>query len=306
MDEILFGDEGAEEAQGGQASEAHGDGDENRGSDSSDSGDQEAAAHDELTLSTLTPEVQAAVGRTRSWGKIVERLQAYREIFPSVEAARRSGADFSGCGCGAGGASSNVAELQQIDALFSANRPETHAELAAAIQRLNPEAFQSLARMMRAVADAGAARSGGRGSAKDEENGTARVSAAGRGVNADAVAGEAGAAGAESGPGVAEQGQREAEVRVAERAQAARAVNHDAQRAFFHEANAAAVEGRVGRDRTQVDRLLPDEISEGARKRVTGIFIGSWAGRWNRRRDFGIECGRCLEPGGWMGGRSMR
>ncbi len=66
------------------------------------------------------------------------------------------------------------------------------------------------------------------------------------------------------------QAQRDADAQAAERAQAARAVNQDAQRTFFHEANAAAVEGVLGAIRTQVDRLLPEEISEGARKRVVG------------------------------------
>src|ERR1700733_1370763 len=86
VDEILFGDEATDEAQGGKASEKRVNGDENRGSDSSDSGDQEAAAQNELAVSVLTPEARAAVAAHPELGKIVEEAAAYRGIFPSVEA----------------------------------------------------------------------------------------------------------------------------------------------------------------------------------------------------------------------------
>ncbi len=153
VDEILFGDESSESVSD----------EENRGSDSSDSRDQEAAAQDELALGALTPEARAAVEAHPELGKIVEEAAAYRGVFPSVETAREVAGIFPDADA-ARAARQHVAELSQIDALFSANRPEAHAELAAAIQRLNPEAFQSLARMMRAVAEAGTARSGGRAS----------------------------------------------------------------------------------------------------------------------------------------------
>jgi hypothetical protein len=293
VDEILFGDEATDEAQGGQASEKRGNGDENRGSDSSDSGDQEAAAQDELAVSALTPEARAAVAAHPELGKIVEEAAAYRGIFPSVEAAREVAGIFPNADS-ARAARQDVAELSQIDALFSANRPEAHAELAAAAQRLNPEAFQSLARMMRAVAEAGTARSAGR--ASDRAGGRhygrgAREARPENGASSDAEQSGSHQDGEQgdvvSGSRENEQAQRDADAQASERAQAARAVNQDAQRAFFHEANAAAVEGVLSAIRTQVDRLLPEEISEGARKRVVGDIYRELGGALESTAGFG-------------------
>src|SRR5579862_8820481 len=249
VDEILFGDEATDEAQGGQASEKRGNSDENRGSDSSD---QEAAAQDEPAVSALTPEARAAVAAHPELGKIVEEAAAYRGIFPSVEAAREVAGIFPNADS-ARAARQDVAQLSQIDALFSANRPEAHAELAAAVQRLNPEAFQSLARMMRAVAEAGTARSAGR--ASDRAGGRhygrgAREARPENGASSDAEQSGSQQDGEQgdvvSGSRENEQAQRDADAQASEKAQAARAVNQDAQRAFFHEANAAAVEGVLG------------------------------------------------------------
>jgi hypothetical protein len=256
-DEILFGDEDGGEACDGESRGSElGEADqENRGSDSNETADEKAAAQDELT-----PEARAAVEANPELGKIVEEAAAYRGIFPSVEAAREVAGIFPNADA-ARAARGQVAELNQIDALFSANRPEAHAELAAAIQRLNPEAFQSLARMMKAVAEAGTARSAGPDSGRAAErvaDGPGRESATGDSADAR---------GSDESRRSADAAQ---DAREAEKAQAARAVSLDAQRAFFHEANAAAVEGVLGTIRQQVDRLLPEEISEGARKRVVG------------------------------------
>jgi hypothetical protein len=255
VDEILFGDEGAEEGEAG---------DENRGSDSNrETSEEQASAQDELT-----PEARAAMEAHPELSRIVEEAAAYRGIFPSVEAAREVAGIFPDAGA-ARAARQQVAELSQIDALFSANRPEAHAELAAAIQRLNPEAFQSLSRMMRAVAEAGTARSGGHADGASEAGRGARGARAeqGSGGNTEQSATNSVAESSDDLRG-AEQSQREVE--TAQAAQAARAVNQGAQRAFFHEANASAVEGVLGAIRKQVDRLMPDEISESARKRVVG------------------------------------
>jgi hypothetical protein len=48
-------------------------------------------------------------------------------------------------------ANSQVSDLARIDTLFFSNRPESHAELAAAIYWLNPTAFRSLTQMMSAI-----------------------------------------------------------------------------------------------------------------------------------------------------------
>jgi hypothetical protein len=66
----------------------------------------------------------------RAW----QAEREYREVFPSVEKAREAGAQ--------------LADLAQMDALFFSGRPESHAELAAAVCRLDPQSFRGLAQAM--------------------------------------------------------------------------------------------------------------------------------------------------------------
>ncbi len=76
--------------------------------------------------------------------------QSFREIFPDVESARAIQKLFPTIE-DARAANSQVADLARLDTLFFSNRPESHAELAAAIYRLNPTAFRNLAQMMNAI-----------------------------------------------------------------------------------------------------------------------------------------------------------
>ncbi len=77
--------------------------------------------------------------------------QAFHEIFPDVSAAREIQNLFP-TAADARAAQAQLGDLAKLDALFFSNRPEAHAELAAAVYRLNPAAFRSLARMMQSIA----------------------------------------------------------------------------------------------------------------------------------------------------------
>lgn len=140
-----------------------------------------------------------------------------RRFFPTAAHARE--------------ASQRLAEFQRLDDLFFSNRPESHAELAALVEQLNPEAFHNLARAM-AERSREAMRQG---------NKEARRS----GMEAASEARDVSSSTSSSSP--------------------------PSSAAFaFHGANAAAVEGVVNAIEQQVNRLLPEEIPAGARNRVVG------------------------------------
>ncbi len=149
----------------------------------------------------------------RAW----QDAQAYRETFATPEEARA--------------ATSLLADLDRMDALFFSRRPEDHAELARAVASLDPAAFASLAEAMtqHAAASVGAQH--------------AVTAAASPGTNHDATQ-------PRNAPTARDPSQ--------------------AQTEFFHAANAAAVEGVLEAIESQVDRLLPEGISKSARNRVVG------------------------------------
>jgi len=163
--------------------------------------------------------------------------QAYRELFPDVQAAREIQKLFPTAG-DARAASVQLADLAKLDTLFFSNRPEAHAELAAAVYRLNPAAFRNLARMMQAVATDSA----------DPGNAANRANANSNSADAPRA----------SHPDATWQADQQAERAAA------------AQASFFHETNAAAVTGVIDAIHAQVDRLLPEGTTERARQRVVG------------------------------------
>jgi len=195
---------------------------------------------------SLHSSLEATLGANPELKQAWEDVQAYRESFRTPAEART--------------ATAALADLDRIDALFFSNRAQDHAELARVVASLDPAAFQSLARAMSEVANLGVraasdkARSYGAApvvqgpAAAKTETGLAASS----GMNT--LASEA--SGVASGP---DHARRETERGLS-----------PVQEGFFHSTNAAAVSAVIGAIESQVDRLLPEEISKGARNRLVG------------------------------------
>ena len=131
-----------------------------------------------------------------------------------------------------------LADLARMDGLFFSGRPEDHAELARAVASLNPVAFRSLAQAMSKFAG-------------------------------ETAQGSSGLADSQTGGNSSEhREQTAAQDRGAENLDA-RGVT-PAQEAFFHSTNEAAVRTVVEAIESQVARLVPPEISKGARNRLVG------------------------------------
>jgi hypothetical protein len=185
-----------------------------------------------------------------------QEAQAYRASFATPEEARA--------------ATGLLADLNKMDALFFSRHPQDHAELAKAIAQLDEAAFESLAKAMSDVAKKARPQTGSeprrqgaipmRQSAVSIPNALTQTLAAkyasapnvndGEGINADRGA-----------------------VPLAENAQKNRDIAQPSRQGheeFFHATNAAAVQGVVDAIEAQVDRLLPEGISKGARNRMVG------------------------------------
>ncbi|MGB9402910.1 MAG: hypothetical protein WCA98_05185 [Candidatus Acidiferrales bacterium] len=181
--------------------------------------------------------------------------QAFRELFPSADAAREIQKLFPTAE-DARAAGAQLADLAKLDTLFFSNRPEAHAELAASVYRLNPAAFRSLARMMQAIANDSA---GGAASANlpSREPAAPRQSPAPENTPLQNQPLQDGAP--QNPPAQNPQLQS---------LQDGTALT--SQNAFFHSTNAAAVQGVLDAIHLQVDRLLPEGTSQGAQQRVVG------------------------------------
>jgi hypothetical protein len=183
--------------------------------------------------------------------------KAFREVFPSVETAREVAKLFPTVE-DARAASAQVADLAQLDRWFFSGQPESHAEMAAAIYRMNPAAFRSLARAMEDVlgrnaqgTNRGALRNGEVAGQKIEND----VPAAGKpgSLTPDSVAPPQAAGVVNSSEGTGESPSLQGPFA-----------------AFYQETNAAVVEGVVEAIQTQVERLMPEGVAAGAQKRVIG------------------------------------
>jgi hypothetical protein len=172
--------------------------------------------------------------------------KAYREVFPSVEDART--------------AQAQVAELAQLDAWFFSGQPDAHAQLSAAVYRMNPAAFRSLAQ---AMANTLARFDGGRATGAQS-----RATEAGRAMPSASLAGA-------NDPSATDAlgGRSDGEIlRTDPVGPQNDTAQQDAGRfaAFYQDTNAAVVEGVVDAIRGQVGRLLPEGIATAARNRVVG------------------------------------
>jgi len=157
--------------------------------------------------------------------------RTYRETFATPEEARA--------------ATSLVADLDHMDALFFSQRPEDHAALARLVADLDPSAFASLMKAMNQLASA------------TERHGEAPSSTREVGQ-------------------VASDGDESSTKSPDEKTKLTRSKGqHDegisqAQEQFFHATNAAAVQNIVDAIESQVERLLPEGASRSARNRVIG------------------------------------
>jgi hypothetical protein len=184
----------------------------------------------------------------RAW----DEATAYHETFSTPQEARMARA--------------RLVDLDRMDALFFSRRPEDHNELARTVAALDPSAFSSLAQAMTQLAS-GARIDGGSGAGYlDAHAAVSQVSAAtGSSIaaqqsqtNAGVTAGPAPVLSSSDGP------------RTALPSTSDGRNLSPAQADFFHAANAAAVEEVLGAIESQVERLLPEEISKSARNRVVG------------------------------------
>jgi hypothetical protein len=210
-------------------------------------------AHLRATLDS-NPELRAA------W----HDASAYRESFATPDAARE--------------ATTLLADVNHMDALFFSRRPEDHASLARAIANLDPAAFASLANAMQTIAAGSVAQA------------FLPVPRATNSAIAPHL--QPRANGSENAPQAAfshdepstqprdTQAQTSADRRpmemtpvlpeTANQAHAQSANANESQLAFLHSANAAAVEGVVAAIEAQVERLLPEGVAKNARSRVVG------------------------------------
>jgi hypothetical protein len=186
--------------------------------------------------------------------------KAYREIFPTVAAAREIQKLFPTVE-EARAAGQQLTELAQLDALFFSGRPEAHAELARFVQRTDPGAFRGLAKAMAEIQNAdalpGASQSDSAKPARENPG-----SEPGQGVGAQHAAPMQNAS-------ATTRARTETDVpgRAASEQDVAR---QNAFAAFYQEANAGAVQGVLDAIQTQVERLLPEGVAAGARNRVIG------------------------------------
>lgn len=164
---------------------------------------------------------------------------AYRESFATPEEARN--------------ATTMLADLNRMDALFFSRRQEDHAELARSIASLDPVAFASLAKAMAAQGNHLAIAESPLARAANSRTEPSDYSAPSNGADNAKV-------------------ERRAQHAVPLRDQNLEAPGGPsaAQTDFFHATNAAAVENVLDAIESQVKRLLPDGVSKNARNRVVG------------------------------------
>jgi hypothetical protein len=198
--------------------------------------------------------------------------QTFREIFPDAQSAREIQKLFPTAD-DARAAGAQLADLAKLDTLFFSNQPESHAELAAAVYRLNPSAFRNLARMMQAISS---------DSANSDEP-VRRVASADNDSTADGRRGPR----TDALPAMYPASNPRVDSTAA------------AQAAFFHDTNAVAVNGVLDAIHSQVDRLLPDGTTDGARQRMVGEIYREIDAAMRSNHAFGQQLRQAFRAGNW-------
>ncbi len=197
-----------------------------------------ADADDRSSIDASVPEpIRAALDANPDLRRAWDDAQAYRETFVTPEDARA--------------ATAQLADLDRLDALFFSRRPEDHTELARAIASLDPAAFASLAEAMSAFA--GGQHAAPSADARRDESHSAPPASDYISSNSAALPSN-------------DTGRSSATPLQPPRASEPSAAQSD----FFHSTNAAAVQSVLDAIETQVERLLPENISKSARNRVVG------------------------------------
>lgn len=232
---------------------------------------------DDEILAAVTPAARPDASMATSSKDSTQMLEANPELRDAVEAAQQFRAVFPTPAA----AQDAKTQLDELDAMFFSSAPEKHAALAARIHELSPEAFHGLASAMSAHAAniaassapgvstaASAVEQGGGGSPRSTvaaESG--RETAGGGGSRSAGSANSGEAAGLQDAPtaGSADGStvSSSSQAQTADPRRVARA-------AFFHSTNAAAVQRIVAAIESQVNQLLPESVSSGAKKRIVG------------------------------------
>jgi len=220
----------------------------------------------ELALSSIVAEpehLRDALDSSPELRAAWRDAQAYRETFPTPEAARA--------------ATAQLADLNRMDALFFSGCPEDHAELARAVANLDPNSFESLAEAMSGLAAETRREQANRTPKSAPETSTGVSRAEPGGVNqtdAPSDENEKHAAGA-----------------------SANATPTQAQAEFFHAANISAVEGVLAAIESQVERLLPGGVSKTARNRVVGEIYRELDATLRSNRDLARQMREAFRSG---------
>ena len=216
-----------------------------------ESGARKASEQQAQAVTVEPPELKAIFDANPELRRAWRDEKAFREIFPTVEAAREMQKIFPTVE-DARAAGQQLAELAQLDALFFSNRPEAHAELARFVRHINPQAFRGLARAMAQMQEESAPP--GVGPAQDPRRDTEEAKDA-----------------APRGDAAQDERRSQADADASKRAVSEQdAARQNAFAAFYQEANAGAVQGVIDAIQTQVERLLPEGVAAGARNRVIG------------------------------------
>ncbi len=190
--------------------------------------------------------IRAALDANPELRSAWQDAHAYRESFATPVEAKA--------------ATSLLADLNRMDALFFSTRAEDHAELARSIADLDPAAFSSLAQAIARQASVSA--SPNPANTPTQQDASRRSTSAGAGP--DAIRAQ------NARPGPAPTAENSTNALATSPANAAAGATSHAQSAFFHATNASAVEGVLEAIESQVERLLPEGVSKSARSRVVG------------------------------------
>lgn len=229
----------------------------------------EPADANEPALPDGANDLSAALDASPELRQAWDDAHAYREAFATPREARE--------------ATALVADLNRLDALFFSQRPEDHAELAHAIANLDPGAFSSLARAMTNM-NGPAQRQ-----PKDADVGLGSSPAAGIAARVEPDADGA----------IAGEGRRPVTQDAQDRPAPASSTSQltRAQTEFFQATNSAAVERVLEAIESQVDRLLPREISKTARNRVVGEIYRELDGTLRANRELSRQMRQAFRSG---------
>lgn len=205
----------------------------------------------------------AAAAAPVSSADVGQILESHPELRDAVENSRQFRASFPTPAA----AQDAKTQLEELDEMFFSGTPADHAALAARIHELSPEAFQGLANAMKEhVAKIGPAKthasgpSEGAGAQATLENASVMTLPPQPGIN--------GRESASAGPSETPVAQKAAEIRGS--AAKMSDSNRPAQLAFYHSTNAAVVQKIVAAIESQVNHLLPESVSSGAKTRIVG------------------------------------